>query len=69
MENTIIKNYSSAYENNWVALDAFVNGNVVAYGKDLQVVHKKAIDKGVKNPIVFYLPHKDGISIFFENAL
>jgi hypothetical protein len=43
----------------FVALDNFLNHNLITYGKDASVVIKRARRMGYESPLVFYCPGKD----------
>lgn len=43
------------YDNKWVATVSFKNKKIVASGKSVEKVVKKARRKGVKDPVVFFV--------------
>jgi len=53
----LVKN-SEKYEGLYVATRSFKDKNVVTAGSDLVSVHREAQRKGVKDPVVFYVPKK-----------
>lgn len=55
--NTIwIKEHHDEYAGNYVALK---DGELVAFGKTIKEADTKAKEKGVKNPLLHYIPAKD----------
>ena len=60
---TLVKN-SKKYGGQYVATRSFTDRNVVASGPDLVAVHKEALKKGVKEPVVFYIPKKGSVHIY-----
>ncbi len=52
--NTIwVKEHRAEYQGNYVALK---DGELVAYGKTIKEADTKAKEKGVKNPLLHYIP-------------
>lgn len=55
--NTIwVKEHHAEYAGNYVALK---DGELVAYGKTIKEANTKAKEKGVKNPLLTYIPRDD----------
>ena len=61
--NVLIKN-SDKYSGTYVATRSFKHKNPVCWGHDPVEVRKKAEAKGVKDPVVFYVPEKDMVHIY-----
>ncbi|MEW6667249.1 MAG: DUF5678 domain-containing protein [Thermodesulfobacteriota bacterium] len=58
MENVLIKN-SEKYSGLYVTTRSFRSKTVVTYGKDPVKTYKEAQKKGVKDPVLFFVPEKD----------
>ena len=55
--NTIwVKEHHAEYAGNYVALK---DGELIAYGKTIKEADTKAKEKGVKNPLLHYIPAED----------
>jgi len=52
------------YEGRYVAIRDFDNAVVIADGKSPDEVYAKATKKGVRNPVVFYVPIKGMVHIY-----
>jgi hypothetical protein len=59
----LVKN-SKKYGGQYVATRSFTDRNVVTSGPDLVAVHKEAVKKGIKEPVVFYVPKKGAVHIY-----
>ena len=59
----LVKN-SKKYSGMYVATRSFQDKTVVASGKDMVLVHKQAVKKGIKEPVVFYVPKKGTVHIY-----
>jgi len=59
----LVKN-SEKYGGMYVATKSFKNKRVVASGTDIVKVHKEAQEKGIKEPVVFYVPKKGMVHIY-----
>jgi hypothetical protein len=59
-----IINNGGKYAGKFVATRSFNHKAVVASGKDPGGVRQKAIDKGCKSPVVFFIPRKNAIHIY-----
>ncbi len=51
-----VKEHHAEYAGNYVALK---NGELIAYGKTIKEADTKAKAKGVKNPLLAYIPAED----------
>jgi Family of unknown function (DUF5678) len=56
----LYQNYSGKY----VATEHFNDFNVIASGKNIESVLKKTITKGIKNPVIFYVPERNIVNIY-----
>lgn len=54
----------SKYEGRYVAIRDFDNTVVIADGKNPDEAYNKAFKKGVRNPVVFYVPIKGMVHIY-----
>ncbi|MFA6217702.1 MAG: DUF5678 domain-containing protein [Candidatus Omnitrophota bacterium] len=52
------------YEGRYVAIKDFDGTVVIADGKNPDEVYRKALKKGVCNPVVFYVPVKGMVHIY-----
>lgn len=52
------------YEGRYVAIRDFDNVVVIADGKNPDEAYSKAFKKGVRNPVVFYVPVKGMVHIY-----
>ncbi|ODS33191.1 MAG: hypothetical protein SCARUB_01669 [Candidatus Scalindua rubra] len=68
METNVLIKESEKYGGQYVATRSFVDKDVVSHGNDPVKVFNEAKDKGVKEPVVFYVPKKDVVQIY-KNAL
>ena len=62
MENTLLKD--KKYGGRYVALKEFGDEAVVADGKDPNEAIRKAGQKGLKNPVILFVPEKDMVQIY-----
>lgn len=60
MENVLV-NDAEKYGGKYVATKSFTDKEVICSGDDLNSVHNHAKEKGIDNPVVFFVPKK-GIS-------
>ena len=60
---TLIKD-GEKYGGNYVATRSFKDRSVVSYGTDPIKVFDEAIKKGVKDPVVIYVPKKGMVHIY-----
>jgi hypothetical protein len=51
------------YCGQYVAMKSFSNRDVVSSGTKPATVLKEAKEKGVKDPVIFYVPKKDSVNI------
>jgi len=61
--NIMVKNIEK-YSGKYVATRSFKNKTAVCSGSDPSKVLDEAKKKGVRNPVVFYVPEKDMIHIY-----
>lgn len=54
----------SKYEGRFVAIRDFDDAVVIADGKNPDEAYNKAFKKGVRNPVVFYVPIKGMVHIY-----
>lgn len=52
------------YAGQYVCVDNYGSVEVIAANKDPLIVHQVAVDKGYKNPVIFYVPCLGEIFIF-----
>ncbi len=52
------------YRGRYVALNSFNSRKVVASGVEPACVYKKAEGKGIKSPVIFYIPEKNMTQIY-----
>lgn len=64
MPDLILLKNSGKYGGQFVALRSFQNKKVVSFGADPAVVCAKAQKKGVKDPVIFYVPKKGMVHIY-----
>ena len=63
MNNVLLKD-GEKYRGQYVATKSFKDRAVVTYGIDPSKVFNDAKDKGVKSPVVFYVPKKGMVQIY-----
>ena len=63
MNNVLLKD-GEKYGGQYVATKSFKDREVVTYGIDPGKVFNDAKDKGVKSPVVFYVPKKGMVQIY-----
>jgi len=64
MKPMLLINDCEKYSGKYVAKRSFQDLVVVSSGADPQEVVKEAKEKGVKDPVVFYVPEKDLVHIY-----
>jgi hypothetical protein len=65
MESSLIANGDlHFYSGKYIAKESFQSRDVVAWGEDFSQVYILAESKGFKDPVVFYVPHKDMVHIY-----
>lgn len=62
MEQALLKD--SKYEGRYVAIRDFDDTVVIADGKNFDEAYNKAFKKGVRNPVVFYVPVRGRVYIY-----
>jgi hypothetical protein len=62
MEQTLIT--ESKYNGRYVAIKDFQDGTVLSDGKTPQEAYDKAMEKGFKDPVILFVPHKDMVQIY-----
>lgn len=63
MEQILIKD--NKYTGRYVAVRDFNDNTVISDGKEPQEAYQKAVEKGYNNPVVFFVPLKDMVQIYF----
>lgn len=63
MDNVLLKD-GEKYGGQYVATKSFKDRKVVTYGIDPSQVFNEAKDKGIKFPVVFYVPKKGMVQIY-----
>ena len=63
MDNVLLKD-GEKYRGQYVATKSFKDKKVVSHGSDPNRVFNEAKEKGVKAPVVFYIPEKDMVQIY-----
>ncbi len=64
MEFISLIEHPEKYSGKYVAKKSFQDLAVISAGSDPQEVMKEAQQKGVKDPVVFYIPEKDLLHIY-----
>lgn len=64
MENMFLINDYEKYSGKYVAKRSFKDLAVVSSGADPQEGMKEAKEKGIADPVVFYVPEKDLVHIY-----
>ena len=59
----LVKN-SKKYGGKYVATKSFTDKNVVISGDSIAKVYKEAENKGIKDPVVFYIPKKGMVHVY-----
>lgn len=62
MIKTLLK--SSNYNGRYVAMKDFSDSAVIADGVNPQEAYEKAIKKGLKNPVITFVPVKNMVQIY-----
>ena len=63
-ENVILVNNSEKFGGMFVALKSFMEKDVTSFGKDPLSVYKDAKNKGIDDPVIFYIPEEDEVMIY-----
>ena len=58
------ESYSESYSGQYVATKSFTDKEVVCHGDDPVKVSDEAKEKGINEPVVFYIPPKDVVQIY-----
>lgn len=64
MTKTAEKNPANKYSGRFVAIPSFKEKRVIAYGKKPADVYKTSEKRGVKSPVVFFIPEKDTSGLY-----
>jgi hypothetical protein len=64
MDANILINDGEKYGGQYVAIKSFTDKNVVSHGNDPVKVSNEAKEKGIDEPVIFYVPEKDVIQIY-----
>lgn len=52
------------YSGEYVAIRSFTDREVISHGTDPIKVYNEAKNKGVKEPVIFYVPEEDVVQIY-----
>jgi hypothetical protein len=64
MSRNILVKDGDKYGGKYVATKSFKDKKVISFGKNPSKVFEKAKKKGVKDPVIFYVPEKDMVHIY-----
>ncbi len=64
MNQHVLVKDSETYSGQFVATKSFVDKEVICYGNDPVKVSAQAKQKGIDDPVVFYIPQKDVVQIY-----
>jgi len=62
MKQVLVK--EKKYQGQYVAVKNIRNTRVIASGSNLKTTLEKALKKGVKKPLLIYVPEKDTVHIY-----
>lgn len=62
MAKVLVK--TDKYNGQYVAMKSFDDHTIVGFGKDPETALKKAASKGVKDPVLLYVPEKEMAHIY-----
>lgn len=62
--NRVLLKDSEKYNGQYVATRSFKERKVISHGGDPSKVFNEAREKGVKEPVVFYVPKKGMVQIY-----
>ncbi|MBU2623723.1 MAG: hypothetical protein KKD92_15550 [Proteobacteria bacterium] len=62
--NRVLLKDGEKYGGQYVATRSFKDRKVVSYGREPSKVFNEAKEKGVKEPVVFYVPKKGMVQIY-----
>ena len=55
------------YEGKYVALKSFTDNTVLAFGKKPQKVLEAALETGIEEPVIVYIPRRDTNYIYSDS--
>ncbi len=55
------------YEGQYVAKEDYTTSDVVSFGENAAAVYKEATDKGMANPVIFYICKKGSTHIYYAD--
>jgi len=64
MSTCVLVEDFNKYNGKYVATRDFIDKNVVSYGDDPVKVYNDAVQSGIEDPVVFYVPKKDIVHIY-----
>jgi hypothetical protein len=64
MEAIVLVKEIDKYEGKYVAIKDFTDRKPVTSGDDPITVYNKAVEIGIKDPVVFYVPKRDVAHIY-----
>ena len=64
MNKHVLVQDSESYSGQYVATKSFTDKEVVSHGNDPVQVSGEAKEKGIDDPVVFYIPNKDVVQIY-----
>ena len=64
MKEVVLLKDSERYEGKYVAKMSFISENVISSGDDPVKVYEEAKNKGIDEPVIFYVPKKDVAHIY-----
>ncbi|MGR3318658.1 MAG: DUF5678 domain-containing protein [Candidatus Anammoxibacter sp.] len=64
MNQHVLVQDSELYSGQYVATKSFTDKEVVSHGSDPVQVSSEAKEKGIDEPVVFYIPPKDVVQIY-----
>ena len=64
MKEIVLLKDSESYEGKYVAKMSFISENVISSGDDPVKVYEEAKNKGVAEPVIFYVPKRDVVHIY-----
>jgi hypothetical protein len=64
MKPYILLKDGEKYSGQYVALKSFYDKEVVSHGTEAKKVLKDARKKGIKHPVIFYVPQKGMVHIY-----
>jgi len=64
MRTNILIDDGEKYGGKYIAIKSFKDRKVITYGKDAAKVYDEALKKGIKIPVVFFVPKKGMVRIY-----